>query len=362
MMTVRKIIALLLFALPVWLLVSCDTSEKDFEKAEKENTIESYEIFIQNHPESDLVSEAKDCIVSLFCRKDIKDIPTNYKDQEIANRLKVFVENHVDSLYRIAMQDSSVFGWKAYIEAVPQTYMRDAKERKSALLEEAYQKAEKENTITGWNAFINYVPFEDLRDANERRATLVEEAYQKAEKVNTIAGWKAFVDSVSSEELRDANERISELEEKAAWTTEPKAWQTVSTRGNTDAMKKYLELYPYGVHKKKVEKMLIDAEVSAVFNGEHGVLPQMDRGSRTGSSYSVIEIENSTEYDLTISYSGPDSKRMVIPPHKTRTMRIGNGNYRVAASVGHGVRPFAGSEKLDGRRFSSSFYISTIRY
>ena len=322
MVTVRKIIVLL-FALPVLLLVSCDKSEQDFEKASNIDTVAAYEMFIQKHPDSDLAGLARDRIVSLFCSEDIKEIPMNYKDQKIANRLRDYVEKQVNS---------------------------------------KYQEAKKQNTIAGWDAFINYVPYEYLRDAYKRRAALVTEAYQKAERINTIAGWNAYINSVSSIEIRDANERIRELEEEIAWRTESKAWETVLARGTIDAMKKYLEFYPYGAHKKSVENMLIDAEVSEAFNGVHGILPQMDRGSRTGSSYSVIEIENRTQYDLTISYSGPDSRRLVIPPHKTQSVSIGNGNYRIAASVGHGVLPFAGSEKLDGRHFSSSFYISTTRY
>ena len=323
MMTVRKIIALLLFALPVWLLVSCDTSEKDFEKAEKENTIESYEIFIQNHPESDLVSEAKDSVVSFFSRKSIKDIPISHQDPEIESRLKSIIESRVDSLYKIA---------------------------------------EYENSISGWRHYIQTVPIEYVRDAEVRRSALVDEAYQKAKKTNTIDGWKSFLDAVPSKDARDAKEKINELEEQSAWSTESKAWHTASERGNLAAMRKYLKLYPKGTHVRQAEKKVIDYEVASVFAGKYGDLPAMDKGYSTGNSYSVIEIENRTQYDLTISYSGPDSKRMVISPYATKSMRVGNGNYRVAASVGHGVRPFAGTEYLDGSHFSSSFYISTSRY
>ena len=79
-----------------------------------------------------------------------------------------------------------------------------------------------------------------------------------------------------------------------------------------------MELYPHGRHAKQVERKLIDFEVDAVFAGEHGTLPSMDKGYNTGSSRSTIEIENRTQYELTVSYSGPDSKRMEIPAYGTR--------------------------------------------
>ncbi len=224
-----------------------------------------------------------------------------------------------------------------------------------------YQQAESENTIASWKVYSYTVPQEFTRDSYERRRKLVDEAYQRAEKQNTVAGWKAYLNEVPAVDSRDAYERIKELEEQTAWSTESKAWQTASSRGTSMAFQKYLELFPKGAHTRQAERKLIDIEVSSVFSGKHGILPQMDRGYSTGASYSVIEIENRTQYEMTVSYSGPDSKRMVIPPYGTKSMHIGNGNYRVAASVGHGVIPFAGTEYLDGRHFSSSFYISTTR-
>lgn len=280
---VNKYITIATILLPLWLLVSCDNSEKEFESAKKTNTIEAYENFIQQYSQCDLAPEAEDSLISLYSRRDLKDIPINHQNQEIANRLKSIVEPRVDSLYRKAMLENDISAWQTYIETVPQSY------------------------------------------------------------------------------IYDANYRIKDLEEKAEWSTETKAWETAYSRGTTASMQKYLSLYPKGPHAKQAEKNIIDLEVAAVFDGEHGELPQMTKGAKTGSDYSVIEIENRTEYDLSISYSGPDTKRLVIPPHDTKSMRIGNGKYRVAATVGHGVQPFTSQETLDSRRYRSSFYIYTTR-
>lgn len=304
-------------------IVSCDTSEQDFEKAKTQNTLDAYSVFVCQHPNSEMADEARDSVIAYYSRKRLKGIPSTHPDAKISDKLRKMVEHRVDSLYQLA---------------------------------------EQENTISSWRSYANTVPQEYIRDADERRTQLVDEAYQQAEKANTISGWRAFIDSVPYMESRDAMSRLKELEDQEAWSTDYKAWQTATFRGDLSSMKKYLELYPKGKYVRQAEKKLIDIEVSAVFAKEHGVLPQMDKGYSTGTSYSEIEIENRTEYDLTVSYSGPDSKRMIISPHGIRSMRIGNGYYRVAATVGHGVRPFAGEENLDGSHFSSSFYIETHKF
>ena len=257
--------------------------------------------------------------------------------------------------------------------------------------EQDFEKAKKDGTVKAYDTFIaNHLKsdfVEEARDsivaiydrvedlhviakeiygivdydaASKVRKKLVrrsESLYYRAYVENSIDGWTEFIESVPELYQKDAQERKLELQ----WENESLAWKMASINDNALSYEKYLDHHPKGKHAKQAEKKLIDLEVAAVFAGEHGILPAMDKGYSTGSSRSTIEIENRTQYDLTVSYSGPDSKRMVIPAHGTRKMTIGNGYYRVAASVGHGVMPFAGTEQLDGSHFSSSFYISTIR-
>lgn len=182
-------------------------------------------------------------------------------------------------------------------------------------------------------------------------------AYDDALKAHSIEIWKQFKENHPTAFHADADAQIEEL-----WYHEVDAWQEASNLNTAASYAKYLELHPKGKHHRQAEKRLIDLEVDAAFAGKHGNLPSMEKGYSTGTSYSIVEIENQTQYDLTVSYSGPDNKRIVIAPGATRSVRIGNGNYRVAAFVGNGVRPFAGTESLDGSHFSSSFYISRNGY
>ena len=83
---------------------------------------------------------------------------------------------------------------------------------------------------------------------------------------------------------------------------------------------------------------------------------------KTGFYTQQITI-NGTSYTLTILYSGPDSKRLVINAGGTKSVRLKNGQYRVAASVSAAnVSNYAGSENLNGGSYNVDYYISTYRY
>ena len=59
----------------------------------------------------------------------------------------------------------------------------------------------------------------------------------------------------------------------------------------------------------------------------------------------------------------PDSKRLVINAGGTKSVRLKNGQYRVAASVSAAnVSNYAGSENLNGGSYNVDYYISTYRY
>lgn len=284
---------LLLFAIVALVMAaSCDSSEEDFEKAKKVNTLDAYTSFVLSHPHAELADEARDSIIAIYRkRQNIERIPDTHKDYRLANRLKGLIDERVDEEYQAAVAQNTIEGWENYINCVPKGYARDAYSQIAALKKKAAEEAE-----------------------------------------------------------------------EARWKTEADAWKTASEYATIAALNKYLDLYPNGRHAKQAERKLIDLEVESVFAGEHGILPPMDRGYSTGTSYSEVEVENRTQYTLTVNYSGPDSKRMVISPYATKSIRIGNGGYRVAASVGHGVIPFAGTEYLDGSQYRSSFYIQTRRY
>jgi hypothetical protein len=106
-----------------------------------------------------------------------------------------------------------------------------------------------------------------------------------------------------------------------------------------------------------IEKRIIDLEVKEIAGGEYGEMPPAQVQS-LGGSYAHVEIKNDTEYELTLRYSGPDSKKLVIPIGETRSIALVPGSYKVGASVNAtNVTNFYGLDTMQGGKYSSSFFI-----
>ena len=186
--------------------------------------------------------------------------------------------------------------------------------------------------------------------------------YNVAKNNATIQGWKQYQKIVPTDYLRDSESKIQEIRNQA-WNTDAKAWKKALSENNIASYEKYKFLYPNGKHISQCEKKLIDLQVSAVYAGDHGSLPEMDRTSYGDGSTSHITVTNSTSYTITLLYSGPDSKRLVVSAHGTSSISLKNGNYRVVASVSaSNVGNYAGNETLRGGSYSVDYYISTYRY
>lgn len=192
--------------------------------------------------------------------------------------------------------------------------------------------------------------------------SICDSLYGIADKKSTASGWKQYQRLVPTDYFKDSEEKIEKIE-NLAWNTEPKAWQMALSENSISSFTKYKSLYPKGSHIALCEKKLIDLEVSRIYAGDHGTLPEMERIGYGSGATSYITVSNRTSYTLTLLYSGSDSKRLVIPAGGTSSIRLKNGNYRVAASVSaSNVRNYAGNENLQGGNYSAEYYISTTRF
>ncbi|WP_369688140.1 DUF6759 domain-containing protein [Flavobacterium psychrophilum] len=94
-------------------------------------------------------------------------------------------------------------------------------------------------------------------------------------------------------------------------------------------------------------------------NRNTGQLPAFDRNSSSDSSSSFIEIENGTQCNLVVRYSGADTKMIEIPAGSIRSISMLSGEYRIAASACGSN--YAGTESLQGS-YSTKYYITTTRF
>lgn len=185
--------------------------------------------------------------------------------------------------------------------------------------------------------------------------------YSVANSREHIDIWRSYRKSVPIEYYRDSYEKIDEIKEnieKRNWGTESRAWKTALSRNTEFAYRKYMELYPNGAHIVQCRTKLIDIRVANVFAGQHGTLPPMSAVSYSNRSSSHISIKNSTGYKLTILYSGPNSKEVVIKKDHKAYVVLRNGTYKIAAFVdATGVRDYAGIENLNGSDYEVEYYI-----
>jgi hypothetical protein len=155
-----------------------------------------------------------------------------------------------------------------------------------------------------------------------------------------------------------AQNKISDLKDQQKQEDYASALENKSS----SQWKKFLEDYPNHPKSSEIEELIITLEVSEIFNGEYGEIPTSQLSGAINNSQSAIEIKNETKYTLTLRYSGPDIKKISIPPYENYTIKLKSGIYKVAASVNaSNVRNFAGTESLHGQ-YSSGYYITTSSY
>lgn len=188
-----------------------------------------------------------------------------------------------------------------------------------------------------------------------------------ADSVATIGMYSNYIyNNPNGSYVTKARERIKKLEDNEFnlyWSTEEKAWNRALSVYDYE---KYLSYFPNGEHANEAEKRIVEGEIKRIMSGQYLSLPDMESHSRNASietSTSLISITNSTNFILTVYYSGIDSKRVKLAPNQSSTITLENGNYRIAASVdAPNVSKYAGTKYLSGDEYKSNYYIETRRY
>lgn len=181
--------------------------------------------------------------------------------------------------------------------------------------------------------------------------------YDNLLKANSEYYWKQYIEIADADDLLDSKEQLANIQ-NGLWGTEELAWATASGQSEPYFYKEYLERYPHGKHAQEAKKRYVSLCVNKDFSGEHGTLPAMEQTS-TGGNSSAINIHNSTGYELTVMYSGPDHEYLTISAGSIGTLRISNGTYRISARVNdYKVRPFVGTENLNGGKYEVNYYIT----
>jgi len=181
-----------------------------------------------------------------------------------------------------------------------------------------------------------------------------------------MLGTEIDMKSVSVEYGRYSDDKLKEFEkemQEREWGREDTAWKRACALDTKDAYEKYIAMYPNGAHRAEATKRFVDVSVEDIFKGAHNHLPGIEHiQSDDDSPTSTLVIENTTEYVLTVYYSGTESREMRLMPYSRGTIVLKNGDYKIAASVPPAnIRPFAGSESFSGGQYRTGFCIVPVR-
>lgn len=314
----------ILLALLIVFFASCSV-QKEYKKAIRENNINEYSYFLRMHPKSRYSSDIRNRLAYLYDEAAwnyAKNINTEKSYEQYLNQYP--------------------YGKHRYQASTEQNLLaiKRIEEAKKIKEENAWQTATYYNSITSYRKYLN--DFWNGKYSNE--------ALQKIKQLEAIAKNEATRNSYNN----NYSDNVS--------ITEKREWEKAKKINTITSYKAYLKKYPYGAYATEAEEKIIDKEVSTIMAGKHGEMPAPQRSYSTNSykTTSDISITNSTRYTLTVLYSGPSSKKIVIAPGFSNSIILRPGYYKVAAKVSSSsVRPFAGTHSLQSGNYNSNFYIQT---
>lgn len=227
-----------------------------------------------------------------------------------------------------------------------------------------YDYCLKENSLVLWEKALSSLNKLGLSEesgntAYDKSLQANKEMYDNLNKYKNTSVIKDKSDiTIAYKEVQKLYSEIEKKENKQ-WKDEEFAWESVSNSNTIETCKRYLELHPNGKHKKEV----IDLQVALVLQGDYGQLPSMSVINGKSSAQSTIKISNSTQYKLTVLYSGPTSENVIILPGDSKHIQLKSGAYKISAFVdNYKIRNFAGTEVINMNNYSVEYYIETTRF
>lgn len=373
-MKITKVLSALLIISTILLLAACNATSK-YEQAKASNSITAYEEFLDKNPKSKYAGPAGQELDELYEERDWGKAQTDntlegygeYLTTYPSGKFTVQARENIDNLTRKAWEQAlnanTIEGYENFRKTCPASkFDGNAIDRIEIIREEeAWNQSVEIGTIKGYEDFLSNYPDgahqPDARD-NLFELQVVKPIWEKVSEENTPAAYQEFLKSYP-------NSTYSSMAELKLKDLEGLAWNVAMQENTLEAYNSFLQEFPDGVYSEEVQKRIVDLEVDAIFSGDYGKMPSMNR-SYAGDGYSnenEIEIYNNTSYNLTVYYSGPESKKITMVPKETIRTKLVNGNYRVAASVdASGIGNYAGKEKLEGGYYDIEYYIVTRYY
>jgi outer membrane protein assembly factor BamD (BamD/ComL family) len=372
---------LTLVAFLIILLTSCAVTRR-YERAIEVNTVDIYEEYLQDFPNSKYKSEVEQKLNTLLDEEAWRVAFGNNTIESYENYITKFpagiylsiameyikkleYEQEIDTAWKKAENENSLLAYKSFLELYPNSSQAFLAKLRIGDLEEKsfWSEALLKNKVESYSSYLVKYPSGDYAEQARMKIKQLEDEsirpiWNAVLKKNTIQAYRDFYNNYSrSAFASEALNKISELEEVE--------WNKALRKNTIGSFKDFIKKFPESIHIAEAEKRIIDLEVDQIFKGDHGELPPLSRNnySTNSSPTSTIEIFNNTDYILTIRYSGSESVKLVFSPKQRRTTTLSNGSFRITATVNApNVQDYAGEEFLIGGEYEATYYIVTERY
>ena len=235
-------------------LSCCASDEKAWQTAVAENTIESYEEYLEKYPEGIFVEEAMEAIDELMWEKAVeKNTIESYqeylKKQPEGKYLKEAVEIIKELTWQAAEADNTVDSFRDYLDKYPEgKYKVEAVE---AIEELKWQMAEAEDTVQSFEEYLNEYP--EGKYVVEARNSIELLHWQEAVTLNTIRSYNTYLESYPQGQF------VQEAEKNAAaLRTDMEPYDAAIKTGTEDSLEAFLLDYPGHIKEADVQKILRD--------------------------------------------------------------------------------------------------------
>lgn len=232
-------------------------------------------------------------------------------------------------------------------------YATTAKERIRVLREdEIWSEAGGSGQIVALRAYMrDYPDGKYLDEAMDQVVVIADSRWGQISNSRSEAEIRRYLKSYpETSKIAEAEARIQLLYNDFDWVKE---------QDNLEHYRRFATRHPAHEKISAIEKRIIDLEVKEIAAGEYGEMPKAQAISY-GGEFTDVTVENKTGYELTVRYSGTDSKKLVIPIGATRGIVLSPGAYQVTASVNAAnVTNYYGTDSMQGGRYSSSFFIES---
>jgi outer membrane protein assembly factor BamD (BamD/ComL family) len=332
-----------------------------WDEAQTVNTSERYREFMKQYGKSPYTSEAQKRIDQLDWDQVCKDnTKAAYKLYYFTHSSSVFSDQAWDKVeefdWQQACEDASSRAFRNFLTQHPKRkYASEARLKLEKLEIQDWDIAEMKDIVSSYEEYLSCHPKgQNSLLAKKRVKQLVDLQREKPDE--TVTAYEEFLQKNPSNELFDwIQVRCKMMRQDLG------EWQEVLEANTVSAYKDFQQKHPNSPFAEEVEARMIDLEIDQIMGGEHGSLPKPTKVSSEGNrKYSIVNIHNDTQYDLTIRYSGSESFKVVFTPQQKGSIELLNGTYRIAASVNaYNIKPFAGSSVFQAGNFEITYYIQS---